>query len=260
VRAADRLKAAARRALRSRGIEVRRRGGVRREPEEVLDHVKRLGFEPATVIDVGVAYGTPELYEAFPSAHFLLVEPLDEYAEALGLIAQRIRADVVRAAAGPAPGTTSINVHRAPALSSTLGHWKGQPTDGSSREVPVVRIDDLVAERELDGPFLVKVDAEGAELDVLRGAEQTLERSELVLLEVSLFEFLPGAAQLHDVVAFMKERGFVAYDLYGGHLRPVDGALAMMNVAFVREDGPFRRTHDYATADQADRMYKSWGY
>jgi FkbM family methyltransferase len=260
VSTAARLKAAARRALRSRGIEVRRRGGVRREPEEVLDHVRRLGFEPATVVDVGVAYGTPELYDAFPNARFLLVEPLEEYAEALGLIAQRMRADVVKAAAGAQPGTTSNNVHRAPALSSTLGHWKGQPTDGSAREVPVVRIDDVVADFELDGPFLVKVDAEGAELNVLRGAEETLQRTELVILEVSLFEFLPGAAQLHEVIAFMKERGFVAYDLYGGHLRPIDGALAMMNVAFVKEDGQFRRTHAYATRDQAERMYRSWGY
>jgi FkbM family methyltransferase len=260
VSAPGRLKAAARRALRSRGIEVRRRGGVRRDPAEVLDHVRRLGFEPATVVDVGVAYGTPELYEAFPRARFLLVEPLEEYSEALGLIADRVRADVVQAAAGPEPGTISINVHRAPALSSTLGHWKGQPTDGSGREVPVVRIDDLVAERGLAGPFLVKVDAEGAELNVLRGATETLESTDLVLLEVSLFEFLPGAAQLHEVMAFMKEKGFVAYDLYGGHLRPVDGALAMMNVAFVKEEGPFRRTHAYATEEQADRMYRSWGY
>lgn len=29
-------------------------------------YLKRLGFRPRTVVDVGVAYGTPELYEAFP--------------------------------------------------------------------------------------------------------------------------------------------------------------------------------------------------
>jgi FkbM family methyltransferase len=252
---------AARRAALKRGIEVRRVGsGVRRTPEEVLAHVKKLGFAPATVIDVGVAYGTPELYDAFPDARFLLVDPLEEYAEGIAQITGRLNAEWVRAAAGPAPGEIEINVNRAPALSSTLGHWKGQDDGGLARKVPVVRIDDLSAERSLPAPYLVKVDVEGAELRVLEGASRVLEQTELVLLEVNLFEFLPGQPQLHDVVAFMAERGFVTYDFYGGHLRLLDGALAMTNMAFVRNDGIFRRSHDFATAEQAREMYEGWGF
>lgn len=253
---------AAKRLADRAGIEVRRKdSGVRRTPEAVLAHVKRLGFRPATVIDVGVAYGTPELYDAFPDARFLLVDPLEEYAEGIGQVTERLRdAEWVRAAAGPSPGEIQINVNRAPALSSTLGHWKGQDDGGQARTVPVVRIDDLVAERSLPGPFLVKADVEGAELRVLDGASEVLEQTELVLLEVNLFQFLPGQPELHDVVAYMKERGFVTYDFYGGHLRLLDGALAMVNMAFVREDGRFRRSHDFATDEQARQMYEGWGY
>jgi FkbM family methyltransferase len=244
------------------GIEVRRKDtGVRRTPEAVLAHVRRLGFEPATVIDVGVAYGTPELYDAFPNARFLLVDPLEEYAEAIGRITGRLRdAEWVRAAAGPEPGSITINVNRAPALSSTLGHWKGHDDGGTPREVPVVRLDDLVAERSLPGPFLVKADVEGAELRVLEGASNVLANAELVMLEVNLFEFLPGQPQLHDVVGFMKEHGFVTYDFYGGHVRLLDDALAMTNMAFVREDGMFRRSHEFATEQQARAMYEEWGF
>jgi FkbM family methyltransferase len=244
------------------GIEVRRKDtGVRRTPEAVLAHVKRLGFAPATVVDVGVAYGTPELYDAFPGASFLLVDPLEEYAEAIGQVTSRLqRAEWVRAAAGPEPGEIEINVNRAPALSSTLGHWRGQDDGGRPRKVPVVRIDDLVAERGLPGPYLVKADVEGAELRVLDGAATVLEETELVLLEVNLFEFLPGQPQLHDVVAYMKARGFVTYDFYGGHVRLLDDALAMTNMAFVREDGRFRRSHDFATEEQARAMYEGWGF
>jgi FkbM family methyltransferase len=253
---------AAKRLADRAGIEVRRKDtGVRRTPEAVLAHVKRLGFRPATVIDVGVAYGTPELYDAFPDARFLLVDPLEEYAEAIGQIIGRLRdAEWVRAAAGPEPGSITINVNRAPALSSTLGHWKGHDDGGTPREVPVVRIDDLVTERSLPGPFLLKADVEGAELRVLEGASRVLEETELVMLEVNLFEFLPGQPQLHDVVAFMKERGFVTYDFYGGHVRLLDDALAMTNMAFVREDGMFRRSHDFATEQQAREMYEGWGF
>ena len=260
-----RMRQAARAAQRladRAGVEVRRKDtGVRRTPEAVLAHVKRLGFEPASVIDVGVAYGTPELYDAFPQARFLLVDPLEEYAEAIGQITGRLPgAEWVRAAAGPEPGELSIVVNRAPALSSTLGHWKGQDDGGRSRTVPVARIDDLVAERSLPGPYLLKADVEGAELRVLDGAARVLEATELVLLEVNLFEFLPGQPQLHDVVAYLKERGFVTYDFYGGHVRLLDDALAMTNMAFVREDGRFRRSHDFATEAQAREMYEGWGF
>jgi FkbM family methyltransferase len=247
--------------LWARGVELRRRGtGVRRTAEEVLEHAVAVGFRPGTVVDVGVAYGTPELYAAFPGSRHLLVEPLAEYEEALGILARRHGAEVVLAAAGPEPGTTTINVHRAPALSSTLGGWRGASDQGSPREVPVVRVDDVVAERALPGPYLLKVDVEGGELAVLDGAPRVLGESELVLLEVSLFELVPGAPLLHDVVAYMRERGFVVYELFGGHVRPLDGALAMINLAFVQEGGLFRRDQTYATPAQFERLLSSWGY
>jgi hypothetical protein len=57
----------------------------------------------------------------------------------------------------------------------------------------------------------------------------------------------------------MADRGFVIYDVFGGHLRPLDGALAQLDVAFARIDGVLRGDRRYATPDQADRLYRSWG-
>jgi hypothetical protein len=144
-------------------------------------------------------------------------------------------------------------------MSSVLGTWTGDDRDTERREVPVVRLDDAVLERGLRGPYVLKVDVEGAELSVLDGAARILEETEVVLLEVRLFELLPGAAQLHDVIPYMHERGFVAYDLFGGAVRLTDGALAVTNLAFVREDGRFRRDHAFGTPEQVDRMARELG-
>jgi hypothetical protein len=46
----------------------------------------------------------------------------------------------------------------------------------------------------------------------------------------------------------MRERGFVAYDIFGGHTRPLDGALGQIDMAFVRESGRFRTHHAYGHA------------
>jgi hypothetical protein len=124
----------------------------------------------------------------------------------------------------------------------------------------VVRLDDIAQERDLVGPFVVKVDVEGAELDVMSGALELLRATELVLLEVSLFEFIPGAPQFHDVVSWMHGHGFVVADLFDAHNRLLDGALARMDVAFVQEDGRFRQSHSYGTSEQLDALYAGWGY
>ena len=255
-----RLKPRIRRLLDERGIEVRRRGGVRRTPAEVLAHARRLGLRPAAVFDVGVGWGTPELYEAFPQARHILVEPLVEYEPAIQQILDRYDADWVRAAAGAEAGGGSIAVHRTLQMSSMLGGWKGHDSaDSAPREVPVVTLDSVREERGLEGPFVVKVDVEGGELAVLDGAAAVLAESELVLLEVSLFRFLPEAPDFYDVIAYMKARGFVVYDLYGGHLRPLDGALAKTDVAFVKESGCFRRDESLSTPEQAHAMFEGWG-
>src|SRR5205823_1350672 len=145
--------------------------------------------------------------------------------------------------------------------SSSLGGRGGDvPGAGAAaRTVPVARLDELVAERALPGPYVLKADVEGAELDVLEGAGALLAHTELVLLETSLFAFWEGAPVLADVIAWMREHGFAVYDFYGGHLRPLDGALAQLDVAFVREDGRFRAHSDYATPEQAERLYSGWG-
>jgi FkbM family methyltransferase len=262
----DVVRTTLRRALRAGGIEVSRvggGGGPRRTLAEVLAHLRALGVAPATIVDVGVAQGTPELYAAFPGVPLLLVEPLAEQEEHLrALVAQRPGSAYALAAAGPQAGGLEIAVHRVPACSSVLGDRDAGGAAGSAarRVVPVVRLDDLVAEHGLAAPFLVKVDVEGAELQVLDGARATLAQTDVVLLEVSFFQLVAGGAELADVVAWMHAAGFSAYDLYAGHRRPLDGALAQVDMAFVRTDGPLRADHRYATPEQADALYRRWGF
>jgi FkbM family methyltransferase len=255
-----RLESRAKAILARRGLELRRtKRGMRWTLPAVVAHYRRLGLDPATVIDVGVAAGTPELYRAFPAARLLLIEPLEEWQATLEQALAKRDVEVVTAAAGAEPGEVEITVHRVLACSSMLGARRGDDADTQRRVVPRVRLDDVARERDLPGPFVVKVDVEGGELQVLDGARTILREAELVLLEVSLFELVPGTPLLHDVVGWMHEHGFVVADVYNGHNRPLDGALAQLDIAFVQRDGKFRSNHAYATPEQADALYRSWG-
>jgi hypothetical protein len=80
-------------ALRKLGFELRRipKSAPRLDMLAHLRHVASLGFQPATVIDVGAAEGTPPLYAVFPKAPHVLVEPLREFEPQLKELTDRSR-------------------------------------------------------------------------------------------------------------------------------------------------------------------------
>lgn len=222
---------------------------------DILTHVSKLGLTPLTVIDVGVANGTFPLYNTFPGAFHLLVEPLDEHRSSIESILRQYNGSFVIAAAGAMAGQVELNVH-ADHLdgSSILKEQMGSEYDGLQRIVPMITIDSLVKDKKLKSPFVIKVDVQGFELDVMKGSEGTLSGTELVLMEVSLFKFMKGAPEIFDVISYMKRQGFVVYDIYGGSVRPLDGALGQIDMAFVKENGFFRQDHRYATSEQWQRI------
>ncbi|WP_341738060.1 FkbM family methyltransferase [Microcoleus sp. CAWBG640] len=247
------LKKIAYQMLKPLGFDVPRKG-MRTSMYGMLDQLIELGFQPETVIDVGVAYGTFELYEKFPTTNFLLVEPLIEYEKNLKAICQKYHAEYIMAAAGAQAGNITINVHPQLYGSSTLNESEGSLADGIPREIPLVVLDDVCRGKNLKAPYLLKIDVQGAELNVLDGCRQMLEDTEVIILEVSLFQFFVGGPQLYDVVSYMKERGFVTYDIFGGYIRPLDGALAQVDMVFVKENGLFRKSHFFATPQQRKQL------
>ena len=122
------------------------------------------------------------------------------------------------------------------------------------RAVPLVTLDELVVKHDLPGPYLLKLDVEGHELHVLRGAlEKCLPKTELVTAEVGTWlENRPkGRASMMDVFRFMEDHGFVLYDIIEPAYRPLDGALYMFEAVFVRADSVLRERTSARTPEQA---------
>ena len=249
---------AAKKVLSLLGFEIRKKSSrqVRKNIGQSYSLIKNLGFNPQTIIDVGVAGGTPALYNCFTHAYLLLIEPLKEFEEDLKAILRERKGSYVAAAAGSSSGVVDFYKHVNHLSGSSLyQETMGDIADGQKISVPVIRIDDIIKEKSLSGPFLVKIDTQGSELDVLDGFQSHLAQTEVVVLEVSMFEFMKGAPQFYDVVDYMKQRNFVAYDIILGWNRPLDGALGQIDIMFVRENGFFRENHSYSTAEQLRKIY-----
>ncbi len=217
-----------------------------------LLHIKELGFEPRTVIDVGAALGTSELYETFPEARHLLIEPIVENEPYLAQICRKLgNAEYIIAAATKEPGIVQLTVH--PELVHSSVSDKSATSDENlyTRTIPAITLDQICRERKLEAPYLIKIDIDGKEVDVLAGATQILKETEYVIVEVSLF------AQIYDVMNFLKTQGFTVYDMVDLARRPLDNALWQCNMAFVKESGQFRTSSSYVNKKQEKELSNS---
>ena len=225
--------------------------------QNCLIHVKNFGFIPKTIIDVGAAKGTDPLLFTFPDAHHFLIEALEEFIPKLEEIKNKMsNVEYIIGAATSSSGTITINVHPDLYGSSAYLEEEDSNVNGVPREIPAYKLDELCEKHKLSGPFLIKIDVQGAELDVLKGAEAILKDTEYVILESVLFNFFKNGPNFFDFIDFMNKRGFVVYDFFDPLYRPLDGAMSQIDIAFVKDKGLFRKHHVYASKEQREIQNK----
>jgi FkbM family methyltransferase len=84
-------------------------------------------------------------------------------------------------------------------------------------------LDTLVQHHGLPLPDLIKIDVQGAELDVLRGAEKTLHHCKDIIIELQHSEYNIGAPHCSAAIEYLKDKGFrLVNDTYFDHTE-VDG-------------------------------------
>lgn len=217
----------------------------RRSMSDVAAHLRTRGFHPQTIIDVGVFRGTYELYLVWPAARLALVEPMLECERALKYICEhrQVPASYVLAAAGAEDGHAMIHFSDDVAGASIVG-------GGGGRQIPVYTLDSLAAKMEWRPPYLLKIDVQGGEAAVIRGASQTLKNCEVVMLETQLFDSCNSGYTIVEMIDLMKTHGFVPFDIYDGLCRPLDDALGQIDIAFVKKEGRFRESNAWENEAQ----------
>jgi FkbM family methyltransferase len=206
-----------------------------------LERLAAVGFQPITVFDVGAYRGDfarlcLQIWPTCNVACFEALEPKVNELRALERDTGRVQVFDCLLGASAAAG---VPFHTSETASSVLSehHDQGFP-------VKIYRmrtIDDVVAERFASLPLsLLKIDVQGYELEVLRGAEGALSRFELILCELNLLDIHKGVPLLGEVVRWLDAHEFVAYDICGLTRRPLDCALWQADFIFVPKTSSLR--------------------
>ena len=203
------------------------------------DYLRRLGFHPATVIDVGVGCGTPSLYQAFPAADLLLVEPVAEFSAAISAILSDREGIHVDVALGARAGVLQLQVDPGDLQLSSFFARGALEDSGAARSVRDVRVDTLdhvLSEHPCRRPYGLKIDTEGAELEVIAGASETLRHTEFVIAETAVPPRFEGGYHFAEMIAEMDRRGFAVCDILDIGRAP-SSRVTFVDLVFQRRAG-----------------------
>lgn len=200
----------------------------------VLDRVDfrsmKISSDFAHILDVGVADGTPDLYERFPDAFLDLFEPSPMHIEKLksGVLSKR-SGNIHPVALGASNGEATLYLTGRTG-SSLIQSRRKRTEEIEQVTVPVRRLDSIINVKDIRRPSLLKIDTEGYELDVLRGVESLLPAIDCVVVEVHFDKpdiYAPGS-----VFELLSNHGFEVADVLDHHIR--DRHVVCADIVFER--------------------------
>jgi len=197
-----------------------------------LNELIGFGIPVSQIIDVGVQRATYELIRCFPHLEHILFEPANDFNADIKANYKDIEHQLFNVAISDKFGKLYQTVHSINkdgiATHSRITEDE-RPVDGkyiiSSKPIDVVTLDSYI---NLVRPeCLLKVDIDGADLEVLKGAELVLKHSSIVVIEATKSNFIERAD-------YLRSKGFelaniVDRTLYGP-------ALWQFDYIFVRSE------------------------
>lgn len=173
-----------------------------------LEKIKEY-FIPDRILDIGANVGGwyNEAKSVFPEAYILSIEANEECEEILKTVNPNYKIALL------AKDNEIYKYYKNKDVYSSTGNsiykeLTPHYTDDNTYfvEIQGVLLDDLLQGQELFD--LIKMDVQGAELDIIKGGYFTCTEAKGILLEVALKEYNQGAPLYDEVIEYMKSIGF----------------------------------------------------
>lgn len=203
--------------------------GLIRGVVPTIDHKEAFAeLDFASIVDVGANIGQFSLFAShcWPNATIHAFEPIPDQAERFVAVHEG-RATLHKCALGE--GAASLPIHVASRKDSSsllpLGQRQKEMFDMDEvgqLEVPVRRLDAVLRSEDLPKPSLLKIDVQGFEYEVLRGAGELVGHFSHIYVEVSFVELYDGQKLYPQINRLLAEMGFELVQKFNLELGPYD--------------------------------------
>lgn len=231
--------------FRALGLEVQRLDGATTEEAVLRNLLRRV--QPAVVLDIGANVGqfASSLRQLGYAGPIVSFEALPGIYEKL---ADNASSDpnwtiAPRAALGSRAGTIEINVAANTASSSLLAmrkvHVEAAPQSAyvGREKVRLARLDEASSGLlPPSGDLFMKIDTQGYEMEVLKGAGALLKRTVAMQIELSLVQLYEEAPTLPRMAGFVEDLGFEMFGVAPGFKDARSGRLLQVEGFFVRKE------------------------
>ncbi|MFN5024155.1 MAG: FkbM family methyltransferase [Bacteroidota bacterium] len=203
--------------------------------------LKENKFSPNLIIDIGANHGTWSRVwkEHFPQTSFILVEPQSWLKPSFDDLLDN-HTIYLPIGAGSTNGsfTFTINSDRDDSSTFTLSADEALARGYKQVEIPVKTLNTIVQENGNIIPDIVKIDAEGIDIDVLDGASNLFGKTEIFLVEASINSTFKQT-ELTAVINYMDNKGYRVFEITDINRPFSNSVLWLIELAFVRKGGYF---------------------
>ncbi len=197
----------------------------------------------ATVLDIGANIGqfAEMIHQILPIATIHSFEPLPEQFIVLQKLTKKIQLlRCYQFAVGSENTEMEINANEFSASSSLLPmtelHTSSFPFTKNSavQKVQVRTLDSLMPEIKLQKNILFKIDVQGFELEVLKGAVRLLEEVNIIIVETTFREFYQGQPLFDDIYKFLTKKMFFYHGNFDQINSTINGAVLYSDAIFFK--------------------------
>lgn len=179
----------------------------------VLLRLKTRGIYPKGFIDAGAHFGeTCDIIQSiFPDSRVVSFEANPNCEPALKMVAREYCIGLL---GKETKENITFYINPNDVTSTGCSIYKEESVffkEGDHINLPMYRLDEIVP-LEANMEFL-KMDVQGAEIDVLEGAEKILEKIKWIYLEVSFVDCNRGAPLFSEVFLYLNKRGYHVCDI-----------------------------------------------
>ena len=202
--------------------------------------LKKINFYPKHIVDIGANHGTwtRETLQYFPDAYYTLLEPQHWLKKSFqDILETNPKVQFHPVGAGEQEGSFQFTiVDRDDSCSFRYTEEEAKAAGYEQIEISVVTLNNLLSSSELPIPDIIKIDAEGLDIEVLKGASNYFGKTEIFMVEAGVVNKAFDNSFL-KLINFMDTNGYRLFEITDLN-RPFEPqVLWLVEVVFVKKRG-----------------------